>query len=559
MATQSTGESGSGDVKDGGQMDVDTHSLSHNLSNADPGNASVHPEEPSSAPLESNASQTLHCDDVPIPDTPAISLDDTFPRLAEKLLSLCNDETRLNSSMPSRRGVFAVHDKVIKSDHLAAEATGDYSAMDENEHAAVDAVARVLPDIQLPRCRFRMKRHDRDVYIRSRLPGTTLEAAWPHLAREQKINYKEQARNVTRQIHQVRRHGPSYCVETDNPRVSHKLDQKEYDILFGDTEQDGNDFGAVHNNLVPSNILVENNRIVGIIGWSHAGFFGWDRAKIVHSTLRCPSSRANEDSESDIAWDDLYDVQAEAPKPLLDDNARSNSAVDVKTEAPNQSLENVPHATAMDAAGSIKEDVPTPKKVTDLKRESTSRGPSSDRSSPSPSAIGSKKRAAPAAAAKRGGAKGKVGPKKRKLNGATDADAITTSRRGSLTPAPSRRGKTSTGRQLKRSSLSVASSPVPDDNAPDGVDENGDDDDDIDPSELFCICRKPDNHTWMIACDGGCEDWFHGKCVNINQVDADLIDKYICKLFVLRLSFFIFSLVFSLLHHFHVRIHLLTG
>lgn len=32
----------------------------------------------------------------------------------------------------------------------------------------------------------------------------------------------------------------------------------------------------------------------------------------------------------------------------------------------------------------------------------------------------------------------------------------------------------------------------------------------------------------MIACDGGCEDWFHGSCVNVAQEDEDLIDRYIC-------------------------------
>lgn len=44
----------------------------------------------------------------------------------------------------------------------------------------------------------------------------------------------------------------------------------------------------------------------------------------------------------------------------------------------------------------------------------------------------------------------------------------------------------------------------------------------------FCICRKPDNHTWMIGCDGGCEDWYHGKCVSIDEADSELIDNYIC-------------------------------
>lgn len=32
----------------------------------------------------------------------------------------------------------------------------------------------------------------------------------------------------------------------------------------------------------------------------------------------------------------------------------------------------------------------------------------------------------------------------------------------------------------------------------------------------------------MIACDGVCNEWYHGKCVNIRERDGDLIDKYIC-------------------------------
>lgn len=32
----------------------------------------------------------------------------------------------------------------------------------------------------------------------------------------------------------------------------------------------------------------------------------------------------------------------------------------------------------------------------------------------------------------------------------------------------------------------------------------------------------------MIACDGGCDDWFHGKCVGVRQEDEELVDRYIC-------------------------------
>lgn len=46
--------------------------------------------------------------------------------------------------------------------------------------------------------------------------------------------------------------------------------------------------------------------------------------------------------------------------------------------------------------------------------------------------------------------------------------------------------------------------------------------------DVYCICRKPDNGTFMIGCDGTCDDWFHGKCVKIEERNKNLIDKYIC-------------------------------
>lgn len=58
--------------------------------------------------------------------------------------------------------------------------------------------------------------------------------------------------------------------------------------------------------------------------------------------------------------------------------------------------------------------------------------------------------------------------------------------------------------------------------------EDGDDGDvDID-GDVYCICRKPDNGTFMIGCDGTCDDWYHGKCVGVEERDKNLIDKYVC-------------------------------
>ena len=45
---------------------------------------------------------------------------------------------------------------------------------------------------------------------------------------------------------------------------------------------------------------------------------------------------------------------------------------------------------------------------------------------------------------------------------------------------------------------------------------------------MYCICRKPDNGTFMIGCDGTCDDWFHGKCVGVEEKNKILIDKYLC-------------------------------
>jgi len=113
--------------------------------------------------------------------------------------------------------------------------------------------------------------------------------------------------------------------------------------------------------------------------------------------------------------------------------------------------------------------------------------------------------------------------KKRKLDPeSTDGTPIS---RRSGTPASSRASKTPAPRNRKQGSATpLQSSPPP----PSTKDEQNDDEDIDEDSELFCICRKPDDHTWMIACDGGCDDWFHGRCVNMNERDGNLIDKYIC-------------------------------
>ena len=115
--------------------------------------------------------------------------------------------------------------------------------------------------------------------------------------------------------------------------------------------------------------------------------------------------------------------------------------------------------------------------------------------------------------------------KKRKLDpDSTDGTPIS---RRSGTPASSRASRTPAPKNRKQGSATPMQSSPP----PPSTKDDGNEDDDVDEdSELFCICRKPDDHTWMIACDGGCDDWFHGRCVSMNERDGNLIDKYICML-----------------------------
>ncbi|KAJ8953859.1 hypothetical protein NQ314_007199 [Rhamnusium bicolor] len=50
------------------------------------------------------------------------------------------------------------------------------------------------------------------------------------------------------------------------------------------------------------------------------------------------------------------------------------------------------------------------------------------------------------------------------------------------------------------------------------LDSSNDEEDESedDPNKLWCICNQPHNNRFMICCDT-CEEWYHGKCVNITK------------------------------------------
>lgn len=458
----------------------------------------------------------------------------------EDLLMKCEERTRVNNPTPGRRDTFALGNVLIKSDHLRPESTGDYSLQDENEVSAVQLVERVLPDVELPKFYARMKIRDRDVLVQSRIPGVSLEVAWPYLSVYQREAFKQQARNIAQRIHGIRNENkePSYVVANLNSEKQ-RSQEADYQRLFDFDHSSDDEYSLAHNDLVPSNIIVSSDRIVGVVGWSQTGYFGWNTAKDVHREYRCNKPH-HPYPECFEFWRDLYDIVPDNSVGLLFDIIRTKQEPEDANQVPISSLVPAQSETNHEIPG-LSVGPPTPRKVSDLKRKSMSRASSTDRSSPAPSSkqsvSSSKKGVSRSSTAKKGTSTRKPSTKKRKLNG-QDASALEGTSSPNIrsgTPASSRASKTPAARNSrKQSSLSAAGSPAPEKKGSAkgharGGDESDGSDEDEDPSLVFCICRKPDNHTWMIGCDGGCEDWFHGKCVNISSDDADLIDKYICE------------------------------
>ncbi|KIW15998.1 hypothetical protein PV08_06049 [Exophiala spinifera] len=186
--------------------------------------------------------------------------------------------------------------------------------------------------------------------------------------------------------------------------------------------------------------------------------------------------------------------------------------------------------------------------VATLKKEPSVAGSRASSTEPfaTPAPIAGKKRPAPddsakssAASKKKGTAKVKssTAPNKRsKLSESENSPPARSAYRSpSATPASTHLKPIPSKLKKQTSAASVKSSPTPASSRGASIearsrstsvaDTPGSSNDD---GEIFCICRKGDNHTWMIACDGGCEEWFHGNCVNIRERDGDLIDKYIC-------------------------------
>ncbi|KAK2873964.1 hypothetical protein FQN49_001967 [Arthroderma sp. PD_2] len=238
----------------------------------------------------------------------------------EGVLKLCDTTVRIYENTDGGRDVFALGSVIVKSSHLKTELKGrracrDYALADANEVKATTLVRGVVKDIAIPEILFADKIHGRDVLVQSRIPGVGLNIAWQYLAADKKASFKEQARDFLRLLNSQASpfSEPSYLVPDSEPTANRGIQEKEAQILFRGS--DTGDLGLMHNDLTHSNIIVDNDKIVGVVDWEMAGYFGWERAAEVHLSIRSLTREcfAHLDLDEEflldiIYWNDLYDA-----------------------------------------------------------------------------------------------------------------------------------------------------------------------------------------------------------------------------------------------------------
>ncbi|KAI5922216.1 hypothetical protein F4810DRAFT_711822 [Camillea tinctor] len=238
------------------------------------------------------------------------------------VLAQCTKLNRIYESDEDGRDIFALGSVIIKSNHLKQTLEGcrsprDYSYADANEVKAIALARKILNDIKVPRVYFAAKVNGRDVFVQERIPGVGLNIAWQYIPQSQKASFKEQARQMLQKLGTIAPPSeisrPSYVVPDPDPVKHRGIRELEKDIIFASNENDS-DFSFMHNDVSLSNCIVDNDKIVGLIDWEMAGFFGWKTAASIHVQIRTPK-RENyasldlpEEFLNDILfWNDLYD------------------------------------------------------------------------------------------------------------------------------------------------------------------------------------------------------------------------------------------------------------
>ncbi|KAM7215569.1 Protein kinase-like domain containing protein [Rhypophila decipiens] len=238
------------------------------------------------------------------------------------VLDRCDESVRIYPADEGGRDVFALGSIIVKSSHLHSPGESqhvqvDYSYADANEIEAIALAKKVLKGVRVPEIYFAGKINGRQVLVQERLPGVSLNVAWPYLTQHQKGAFKQQARAILGQLHAVKptdgRQARSHVVPDAQIMTSGRIPSLEAEILFSDASNDP-DMGFMHNDFTESNCVVDNDKITGLFDWEMAGFFGWNTAGQVHRRIRTPqrehfaNAKLSEERLQDIVyWNDLYD------------------------------------------------------------------------------------------------------------------------------------------------------------------------------------------------------------------------------------------------------------
>ncbi|KZT06932.1 uncharacterized protein LAESUDRAFT_725683 [Laetiporus sulphureus 93-53] len=113
----------------------------------------------------------------------------------------------------------------------------------------------------------------------------------------------------------------------------------------------------------------------------------------------------------------------------------------------------------------------------------------------------------------------------------------TTSLKSKKTPGPSNAGVKRTGSYAAGPSRSRSTSIMPGGSVGPDTDNKGqsnevEEKDSERDDKLYCICKTGyDEDRVMIACDR-CDEWYHTQCVNMPDLEVDLVDQFICPICV---------------------------
>lgn len=203
------------------------------------------------------------------------------------VVSLCTEEIRIYPADEGGRDVFALGCVIVKSSHLHAREGAqymeiDFSYADANELRAIALAKTVLKDVKVPEIYFTGKVlrpachlsgpteyltfpqiNGRQVLVQERLPGVGLAVVWPYLSTSRRKSYKEQAREILRQLHTIKPteklQACAHVVPDPNIISNGRINVLEGDILFSGTNYDP-DMRFMHNDFTDSNCIVDNAR-----------------------------------------------------------------------------------------------------------------------------------------------------------------------------------------------------------------------------------------------------------------------------------------------------------